>query len=74
MRTRDNHLYRAMKTIEQNNTGLPSFEAEWPGKGETERASDETNWASERLQQMLETSLWEQSWRGFQGYDSPLAG
>jgi len=65
-----------MKTVEETKTGLPSFKADWPENVETERESSPggTNWASERLHYMLKSSMWENAWRGFQGYDSPLAG
>jgi hypothetical protein len=70
-----NHL-KAMKTVEKNQTGLPSLETEWPKKiqKESEPAAVGANWASERLHQMLQSSISENTWRGFQGYDSPLAG
>ncbi len=66
----------AMKTIDVAETGLPSFETEWPKKAENKRETTmpRTHWASERLQQMLQSGIMENTWRGFRGYDSPLAG
>jgi hypothetical protein len=65
-----------MKTVEKTKTGLPSFETEWPKKIETEHKPLDatTNWASERLHRVLQSSIRENTWRSFQGYDSPLAG
>jgi len=65
-----------MKTVEETRTGLPSFETEWPNDAEMEHAPTLTDasWASERLQRMMQTSAWENAWRGFPEYDSPLAG
>jgi hypothetical protein len=65
-----------MKTIDEVSTGLPSSETEWPKNPETEREStrEAKRWVSSRLQHMLQSSIRESTWRGFQGYDSPLAG
>jgi hypothetical protein len=65
-----------MKTVEETKTDLPSFETEWSKKLDTrpEPSAGETSWESQRLHQMLQSSIWENTWRGFQGYDSPLAG
>ena len=65
-----------MKTVEESESGLPSFETDWPKNLETKRESDASGgkWASERLNQMFRASVWENAWRGFRGYDSPLAG
>lgn len=65
-----------MKTVEETKTGLPSFETDRPTNVETERESSPggTKWSSERLRHILNSSVWENAWRGFQGYDSPLAG
>jgi hypothetical protein len=68
-----------MKTVEKSKTGLPSFETHWPKDLETEREARPggtvgTNWESERFHRMLQSSVLENTWRGFQGYDSPLAG
>jgi hypothetical protein len=51
----------AMKTIEEINTGLPSFETEWPTNAETEREvpNPRTQWASGRLQHTLQSSIGE---------------
>jgi len=65
-----------MKTVEATKTDLPSFETEWSKKVDTRPEADagEMNWAPQRLHQMLQSSIWENTWRGFRGYDSPLAG
>jgi hypothetical protein len=65
-----------MKTVEESKTGLPSFETDWPKNTETEREARPggTNWAPDRFHPMLQSSVLESTWRGFQGYDSPLAG
>jgi len=65
-----------MKTVEKTKTGLPSFETEWPKKVQEERepAVSGTRWASKQLHQMLQSSIREDNWSGFRGYDSPLAG
>src|SRR5256885_7257079 len=67
---------KAMKTVEETKTGLPSFETDWRKNTETERQTcpGGTNWASERFHRMLQSSVLESTWHGFQGYDSPLAG
>ena len=68
--------YEAMKTVEESKRGLPSFETDWPK--DLEKKHDARpggpEWASQRFHQMMQSSLRENTWRGFQGYDSPLAG
>ena len=65
-----------MKTIEETNTGLPSFETEWPNNPNTEPESvaPGADWASDGLQHIVRTNAWENTWRGIREYDSPLAG
>ena len=66
-----------MKTVfEEPASGLPSFQTERPNNTEMqhEPGSRGTDWASERLQHMVRTSVLENVWRGFREYDSPLAG
>ena len=74
--TRGKPLDDAMKTVEATKTDLPSLEPEWSKKVDTQPEDDagETNWAAQWLRQMLQSTVWENTWRGFQGYDSPLAG
>jgi hypothetical protein len=68
-----------MKTVFEetaNASGLPSFQTERPNSTETkpEPALPGRHWAAERLQHMVQTSAWENAWRAFGEYDSPLAG
>jgi len=65
-----------MKTKEETESGLPSFETEWPNNAETERGSvpSGAEWASDRFQHMVRAIDWESTWRGYREYDSPLAG
>ena len=75
-RTRGKLLEDAMKTVEATKTNPPSLETDWPKKVDTRCEADagETNWAPQRLRQVLQSSIWENTWHGFRGYDSPLAG
>ena len=73
---RTKSMYRAMKTVEETKTGLPSIGRDWPKKTERRRepviAGKQEQPA--RLDQLLPSSIWESDGRGVQGYDSPLAG
>jgi hypothetical protein len=63
-----------MKT--ENESGLPSFQTERPETAEIQQETGlrEGDWAAERLQHIVRTSVLENAWRGFREYDSPLAG
>lgn len=65
-----------MKTVEETKTGLPSFEPEWPRVVEERLGLErrKEGWRPDPHQREVQSSSWENAWRGFQGYDSPLAG
>ncbi len=68
----------SMKMIDRTETGVPSFETEWRNNAETQEqpAPNKTQSASTNAAgpDFVWPSAYEASWRGFTGYDSPLAG
>ncbi len=65
----------SMKMFDRTETGVPSFETEWRNRAEAEEPTgvNARSWPAPE-QSNAEFAQFETNWRGFGGYDSPLAG